>query len=75
MATPTIEERLMTLESRLDTLQHLIEERLPQIPLTEKRGWQAIVGTFEDDPLYEEAMRLGREWREAHREETDTEPH
>lgn len=29
-----------------------------------KRGWKAIVGTFADDPLYDEAMRLGREWRE-----------
>lgn len=71
MATETVEERLMTLETRLDTLQRLIEERLPQHPAKEKRGWQAIVGTFADDPLYEEAMRLGREWRESQPDETD----
>jgi hypothetical protein len=70
MATETLEERLMTLETRLDALQRLIEERLPQNPTQEKRGWQAIVGTFADDPLYEEAMRLGRQWRESQHDDT-----
>ena len=70
MATETVEERLMVLETRLDALQRLIEERLPSTPTQEKRGWQAIVGTFADDPLYEEAMRLGRQWRESQRDES-----
>ena len=73
MATETVEERLETLETRLDTLQRRMEERLPQSPNKVKRGWQAIVGTFADDPLYEEAMRLGREWRESLHDETDGE--
>lgn len=64
MATGTLEERVMRLESRQDALQRLVEERLTS---KEQPGWQAIVGTFTDDPLYEEAMRLGREWRESHR--------
>ena len=75
MVPGTLEERLIMVETRLDTLQRLIEERLPQNPTTAKRGWQAIVGTFADDPLYEEAMRLGREWREAQWDETDEEAH
>lgn len=75
MATGTLEERLTLLETRLDTLQRLIEERLPQNPPKEKRGWQAIVGTFADDPLYEEAMRLGREWRESQFDKTEGEAH
>jgi len=37
----------------------LISERLPQNGTKERRGWHAIVGTFENDPIYEEAMRLG----------------
>jgi hypothetical protein len=73
MASGTLEERLMTLETRLDTLQRLVDERLPQRPVTKKRGWQAIVGTFADDPIYDEAMRLGREWRESQHEPTDCE--
>ena len=73
MATGTVEERLMLLETRMDQLQRLIEARLPQNPAKEKRGWQAIVGTFADDPLYDEAMRLGRQWRESQCDETDGE--
>ncbi len=62
----TVEERLTTLERRLDSLERLLEERLPQQTIgKEKRGWQAIVGTFADDPAYDEAMRLGRQWRES----------
>ncbi len=71
MATGTVEERLMTLETRLDTLQRLFDERLPQNPAREKHGWPSIVGTFAEDPIYEEAMRLGREGRESQRDETD----
>lgn len=73
MANVTLEERLGTLETRLDRLQRLMEERLPQNPNDAKRGWQALVSSFAEDPLYEEAMRLGREWREAQRDETDSE--
>jgi hypothetical protein len=58
------------LETRLDSLQQLLNELLPPPPTKEKRGWQAIVGTFADDPLYEEAMRLGREWRDSQRDES-----
>jgi hypothetical protein len=75
MANETLEERLVTLETRLDTLQLLMEERLPQNPTSAKRGWQAIVGAFADDPLYEEAMRLGREWRDSQRDADDGEVH
>lgn len=65
MAGATVEERLRTLETRQDALQRLVEEQLSQAETSKKRGWQAIVGTFENDPLYDEAMRLGREWRQS----------
>ena len=70
----TIEERLATLETRLDALQGQVQDCLPiTAPTKPKRGWKAIVGTFGDDPLYEEAMRLGREWRENQFNETNAE--
>ena len=70
----TIEERLATLETRLDALQGQALDCLPLIaPTKPKRGWKAIVGTFADAPLYDEAMRLGREWRENQFDETDVE--
>ncbi len=74
MATATIEERLATLETRLDALQGQVQDCLPlTFPTKPKRGWKAIVGTFADDPLYDEAMRRGREWREKQFDETDSE--
>ena len=72
MPTATVEERLINLETRFDTLQREFEQRLLPPPKP-KRGWKAIVGTFADDPLYEEAMRVGREWRENQFDEADEE--
>ncbi len=72
MATETLEQRLTILETRLDTLQRLFEERMKQQPKKEKRGWQAIVGTFADDPLYEEAIRMGRVWRDSQYDEEES---
>jgi hypothetical protein len=72
MMAATTEKRLTELEARLDALQRLLEERLPSpLPIEpkKKRGWEAIVGTFSNDPHYEEAMRLGRQWRESKPEE------
>ncbi len=71
MTIETIEERLITLETRFEALQRQVEVQLPLVPSEPKRGWKAIVGTFADDPLYEEAMRLGREWRENQYDEMD----
>ena len=73
MAAETLENRLATLETRFDTLQRLINEQLLPLQKREKRGWQAIVGTFANDPIYDEAMRLGREWRESQVDEAEEE--
>lgn len=65
MAT-NLEERLKMLEARLDMLQLMREKRLaPTGSKAQKRGYQAVAGTFADDPLYDDAMRRGREWRES----------
>lgn len=32
---------------------------------TEVPWWEQRAGTFADDPIYDEAMRLGREYRES----------
>jgi hypothetical protein len=77
MAATTVEERLSALELRLEALQRQLDERLLQTTQTkEKRGWQAIVGTFANDPLYDEAMRMGQEWRNTqHDDLSDQETH
>ncbi|MCW3054545.1 MAG: hypothetical protein JWN14_3715 [Chthonomonadales bacterium] len=71
MALETVEERMGTLEARMDALQRTMEEQLQQNPTRSKRGWQVIVGSFTEDPLYEEAMRKGRAWREAQHDDSD----
>ena len=60
MPTNNLEERLAAVEKDLARLNKLTEQ-------ANKPWWEEIVGTFTNDPIYEEAMRLGREWREAQR--------
>ena len=61
MAVPKIALRVATLEAEVAQLKRQIEA----VALPAKPWWQEIYGTFAGDPLYEEAMRLGREYRES----------
>ena len=51
-----VNERLKTLEERVAALEK---------PALRKRkaGWLKLAGWAKDDPLYDEAMKLGAEWR------------
>ncbi len=53
----------ISLEQRVAAL----EEEVAQLKAGSKKDWQRIVGTFANDPIYAEAMRLGRQWRESQR--------
>lgn len=61
MTVASIEERVAALEVEVARLKQQIEA------LNKPSGpwWQEIYGAFENDPIYEEAMRLGREYRES----------
>jgi hypothetical protein len=61
MAARELEMRVAALEAEMD----LVKQRLEAEAAPAKPWWQEIYGTFADDPLYEEAMRLGREFRES----------
>ena len=52
----TLEAEFARLKARIDALG---KAKLP--------WWEQIAGSFANDPAYEEAMRLGREWRESFR--------
>jgi len=65
MATSEIEIRVSALENEIATLK----EKLAKIERTPIAWWQKISGTFADDADYEEAMRLGREYRLAQTDE------
>ncbi|MGO9915764.1 MAG: hypothetical protein ACLQIB_13800 [Isosphaeraceae bacterium] len=64
MASVDLEQRVATLEAEVASLRARIET-----PTAAKHlpWWERIAGSFDHDPLYEEAMRLGREWRESFR--------
>jgi hypothetical protein len=56
---PTLEQRVSDLEEKVARL--LREDRESQ----DKPWWERHLGAFKNDPMYDEAMRLGREWRES----------
>ena len=62
MANLSVEERLTTLEQELAQLKVQLKVRKLQDDVP---WWRMRAGAFKDDPMYDEAMRLGREWRES----------
>ena len=68
MATETVEQRLSTLEQEMRRVKERIE---PENTMTANPWLDHVFGAFKDDPLFEEAVRYGREWREAQREDYD----
>jgi hypothetical protein len=56
-----LEERVAALEAEVARLRLKVEGAASQ----RRDWWNEIAGTFANDPLYEEAMRLGREYRES----------
>lgn len=60
MPSAPLEQRVATLEAEVATLKRKLEERETSPP-----WWEQIVGTFENDPLYDHAMRLGQQYRQS----------
>jgi hypothetical protein len=61
MTKVQLERRVHALEAQVAWLKAQLEEAVgPQVP-----WWQKISGSFANDPEFDEAMRLGREWRES----------
>ncbi len=63
MTAPSLKQRVEALEAELERLKAKVD----QPPCDARPWWDKIAGTFANDPIYEEAMRLGREWRESFR--------
>lgn len=62
MAAETLEERLSAVETELRQLkQQLAAKPTPAAEM----GWQKIFGSFAESEGFEEATRLGREYRDA----------
>jgi len=67
MTNKELENRIAVLEAEVALLKNKVEKK----DETKKPWWEEIAGTFADDPAYEEAMRLGREYRLSQREADD----
>jgi hypothetical protein len=64
--TPTIEERLLHVEKDVADLKSRIEG------LRSKGNWiDKITGSFQDDPEFDEILRLGRDIRQADRPDAE----
>jgi hypothetical protein len=61
MTVAQIEQRVAALEVEVTRLK----EKLEAVTKPARPWWQEIYGTFADDPLHEEAMQAGREYRES----------
>ncbi len=66
MAAKTLEQRVTDLEATVELLVGGADG-LPSPVL----GWKRIIGVYQDDPAFDEAERLGREWRESFRPQND----
>ena len=63
MATVPLKQRVEALESEVARLKAKLENG----PTSSKPWWEQIWGSFAGDPAFQEAMRLGREYRKAQR--------
>jgi hypothetical protein len=63
MTAAQVETRLMTLEQEVARLK----AQIAGTPANPNQWVEEIAGTFANDPTFEEAMRLGRKWRETER--------
>jgi len=62
MSDTKLEHRMADLEQEVESLRKKVEELAGSKP-----WWERIAGTFENDTVYERAMKLGREYRRAQR--------
>lgn len=63
-----LRRRVVELEAEVAQLKAQLRGT-PDTIQADPRWWRHRAGAFADDPTFEEAVRLGREWREAQRAE------
>ena len=59
---PQLEQRVIDLETEVSKLKSKFDELSTSQP-----WWEQILGTFENDPIYDVAMKLGRQYRQSPR--------
>ena len=68
-----LEQRVELLEAEIARLRDIVEKSARAETSDMVPWWKKRVGTFANEPMYDEAMELGRQYRESLRsEETET---
>jgi hypothetical protein len=62
---PKLEQRVTDLDAEVHNLKRQVDTLTTVQP-----WWEQIIGTFEDDPIYDEAMKLGQHYRQSLRPKT-----
>ena len=62
-----LEQRVTDLEAEVSNLKRQLDALDTFQP-----WWKQIMGTFEEDPIYDEAMKLGRHYRQSLRPKVST---
>ncbi len=60
---PQLEVRVANLEAELAQMKQLMSSF--HQPETSSPWWLKVAGSFENDPDFDEVVRLGQEWRKA----------
>jgi hypothetical protein len=68
VSTETLEGRLTVVEKELAELKHLVAANNSR---SAPAWWEKLFGSFADSEGFEEAVRLGREYRESLRPNDD----
>ena len=71
MSTETLEGRLSVVEKEVAELKNLVALKQSRMGTA---WWEQIFGSFADSEGFEEAVRLGREYRESLRPEDGGKP-
>lgn len=62
-----LEQRVEILEAEVALLKSQLNVVSSSVSSRTNPWWSKIAGTFADNPAYDEAMKLGREYRESQR--------
>jgi hypothetical protein len=66
MSKVDLDARVAALEAEVARLKGIVEPS----PEPEKSGWEKLALKYADDPSYDEATRLGKEYRDSLRPKT-----
>ncbi len=59
--SPKLEQRISILEKELSEIKQI----LAKSPQSKSPWWLEVAGSFEEDPTFDEVIKLGREWRKS----------